>query len=70
MRYVRQRKTNTVWLHLYMEPKKQNKLTKITNRNRVIDIEDKHRDCQRGEGEGRRKIGERLRGAKYLYFAK
>ena len=44
--------------HLYMEPKKQNKLTKI-NRNRVIDIEDKHRDCQRGEGEGRRKIGER-----------
>ena len=42
-----------------MEPKKQNKLTKITNRNRVIDIEDKHRDSQRGEGEGRRKIGER-----------
>lgn len=41
-----------------MEPKKQNKLTKI-NRNRVIDIEDKHRGYQRGEDEGRRKIGER-----------
>ena len=35
---VRQRKTNTVWFHLYVESKKQNKQK---TRNRIIDTQNK-----------------------------
>ena len=60
MRYARQRKTNTVWFHLFMEPKKQNKLTKITEQKWSHRYRGQtQRGCRRGEGEGRRKIGER-----------
>ena len=39
--YVRQRKTNTVCYHLYVESKKYNKLVKKTKISRLTDIEKK-----------------------------
>ena len=38
---ISQRKTNTVWYHLYVESKKYNKLVNITKRSRPTDIENK-----------------------------
>ena len=37
---ISQRKTNTVWSHLYVESKKQNEQTK-QNENRLIDTDKK-----------------------------
>ena len=38
---IRQRKTNTVWYHLYVESKKQNKLVNKQKGERLTDIENK-----------------------------
>ena len=38
---VRQRKTNIVWYHLYVESKKWYKWTYLQNRNRITDVENK-----------------------------
>lgn len=52
---IRQRKTNTVLFHLYVESKKQNK---HTYRNRVINTENKP-VLQRKAGRGMDEPGER-----------
>ena len=49
---ISQRKTNTVWYHLYVESKKYNKLVNITKRSRPTDIENKL-VVTSGEGYGR-----------------
>ena len=46
----RQRKTNIVWFHLYVESKKTNEQMS-QNRNRVIDTENKQ-VLARGDGDG------------------
>ena len=51
---VSQRKTNIIY-NLYMESKKQYKWTYLQNRNRLMDIENKHA-YQRG-WKGRDKLG-------------
>ena len=38
---VRQKKTNIIWYHLYVEPKKSYKWTYLQNSNRVTDVEKK-----------------------------
>ena len=47
---ISQVKTNTVWLHLYVEPKTQSK----QNRNRLIDTEEKTVAAKGGKGVNRR----------------
>ena len=36
-----QRKTNIIWYHLYVEPKKKDKWTYLQNRHRITDTENK-----------------------------
>ena len=49
---ISQRKTNTVWFHLYVETKKQNKQQ---NWNRLTDTENK---CMVAKGDGGREMSE------------
>ena len=47
---VSQRKTNTIWYHLYMESKIWHKWIYLWNRNRLTDVENR---LAKGEGVGR-----------------
>ena len=49
---VRKRKTNTIWYHLYVDPKIGYKWIYLQNRNRFIDLEN-----QRERQWGREKLG-------------
>lgn len=48
-----QKKTNTVWYHLYVASKVRLKGTYLQNRSRLTDTENRRGGCQRGGGEGR-----------------
>ena len=37
MKYIRQKKTNTIWYHSYVESKKYNKLVNITKKKQITD---------------------------------
>ena len=49
---ISQRKPNTVWLHLYVESKKQNKWTNITKQKLTHRYREQTGGCQRGGVEG------------------
>ena len=51
MKWVRRRKTNTMWYHLYVESKILHKWTYLRKRNRLKDIENRLL-VAKGEGEG------------------
>ena len=50
---IRQRKTNTVWFHLYVESKQ-------TNKNRVVDIETEGMATRREGVKRQIKLGRRI----------
>ena len=53
----RERKTNTIWFHLYVESKKQNKLINITKQKKSHRYREQ---TARGKGyRGKREIGKR-----------
>ena len=52
-----QRKTNTVWCHLYVESKKYNKLVNIRRKKQIQTIENKLVVTSRAKEEWRDKIG-------------
>ena len=54
LREVSQRKTDTIWYHLYVESKMWHKWTYLRNRNRLTEIENR---LVGGEGWGRRGLG-------------
>ena len=54
---VRQRNTNSVCYHFYVESKKYNKLVNISKRNRLTDIENKLVVSSGERERGRGKIG-------------
>ena len=49
----RQRKTNTVWYHLYVESKKYNKLVNITKKKQTHRYREQTGGYQRGKGMGK-----------------
>ena len=49
---IRQRKTNTAGYHLYVEPKKYNKLVDITKKKQTHRYREKTSGYPRGEGRG------------------
>ena len=52
---ISQRKTNSVWYHLYVESKKYNELVNITNR--LTDTESKQVVTSGGGGRGKTGVG-------------
>ena len=57
--------TNTVWFHLYVESKKQNKWTNIIKCKQSYKCREQISGCQSSEGDGRkRETGERDQGTK------
>ena len=54
---ISQRKTNTVWYHLYMESKKCNRLVNITKRKKTHGYREQTSGYQWEEGRGRGIIG-------------
>ena len=54
---VRQRKTNIIWYHLYVESTKWYKWTYLQNRNRLTNFKNKLMVSQRGKMVGRDKLG-------------
>ena len=55
MKWIRQKETNTVWFHLYVESEKQNEETQ-QNKNRVVDTGNEQVVAcrERGEAEGKK----------------
>ena len=60
------RKRNTVWFHLYVESKKQNKWTNKTKQERTHRYREQTGGCQKGEGSGDRL--NRVRGLRVINF--
>ena len=61
---VRQRKTNTIWYHLYAESKKCNKLVNVTKKKQTHRYTEQTSGYQGGRGEEQYRGGE-LKGTNY-----
>ena len=63
---ISQRKTDTVWYHLYVESKKYNKLVNIIKKKPTYRYREQTSGYQRGEGSGEGQYwGRELRGTNY-----
>ena len=67
VKYVRQRKTNTVCYHLYVESKKYNKLENKT-RSRLIENKPVVTTGERERGRGKIGVGKKKKGLLWDYM--